>query len=85
MENIELFRNLLSAVLSETNEEVHLKCDITINTNEDVALSDLEKIHISEIWQHPSEGIITILIDGFGECDLDDYEEFIPQIYQKLT
>ena len=75
---------MLSAILMDTSEEMHMKCDICLETSEDCGLSDLEKIHVTEIWQHPTEGIIMLMIEGFGECELDDYAEFIHQIYNEL-
>lgn len=77
-------RNLLSALLMDTSEEQRMKCDICLETSEDCGISDLEKIHVTEIWQHPTEGIIMLMIEGFGECELEDFEECIPQIYKEL-
>ena len=77
-------RNLLSALLMDTSEEQHMKCDIYLETSEDCGLSDLEKNHVTEIWQHPTEGIIMLMIEGFGERELEDFEECIPQIYNEL-
>lgn len=78
-------RDRLSALLMDTSEEQHMKCDIYLETSEDCGLSDLEKIHVTEIWQHPTEGIIMLYVDGVGECELEDYEECIPQIYKELA
>ena len=79
------YRNLLSALLMDTNEEHHMKCDIILQTSEDCGLSELDKIHVTEIWQHPTEGIIMLMIEGFGECELEDFEECISQIYKELA
>lgn len=77
-------RNLLSALLMDTSEEQHMKCDIVLQTSEDCGLSDLDKMHVTEIWQHPTEGIIMLMVEGVGECELEDFEECIPQIYNEL-
>ena len=77
-------RNLLSALLMDTSEEQHMKCDIYLETTEDCGLSELEKMHVTEIWQHPTEGIIMLMVEGVGECELEEYEDFIPQICNKL-
>ena len=68
----------------DTSEEHHMKCDICLETSEDCGLSDLEKMHVTEIWQHPTEGIIMLFVEGVGECELEDFEECIPQIYNEL-
>ena len=77
-------RNLLSALLMDTSEEQHMKCDIVLQTSEDCGLSDLDKMHVTEIWQHPTEGIIMLMVEGVGECELEDFEECSPQIYNEL-
>ena len=77
-------RNLLSALLMDTSEEQHMNCDIVLQTSEDCGLSELEKMHVTEIWQHPTEGIIMLMIEGVGECELEDFGECIPRIYNEL-
>ncbi|MBR0539914.1 MAG: DUF1738 domain-containing protein [Bacteroidales bacterium] len=82
--------NKLSALLMDTNEDIHLKAKkdeiLVLETDEDMGLSDLEKNHLSEVWQHPSEGIITFKMEGSNqEFDLSDYPEFIPQIYNHVA
>ena len=77
-------RNLLSALLMDTSEEKHMKCDIVLQTSEDCGLSELDKMHVTEIWQHQTEGIIMLMVEGVGECELEDFEECIPQIYKEL-
>lgn len=79
----------LSALLMDTNEDVHLKAKeddiLVLETDKDMGLSDLEKNRLSEVWQHPSEGIITFKMEGSNaELDLSDYPEFIPQIYNHV-
>lgn len=75
----------LSALLAETSEDKHLKVDICLETEEDMGLSTLQKLHMSEIWQDEKEGIITFKLDGCDdEFDLSDYEEFVPQVVKYL-
>lgn len=79
----------LSALLMDTNEDKHLKAKeddiLVLETNEDMGLSDLEKNHLSEVWQHPSEGIITFKMEGSNqELDLSEFPEFIPQVYNHV-
>lgn len=75
----------LSALLAETSEDKHLKVDICLETDEDVGLSTLQKLHMVEVWQDEKEGIITFKLDGCDdEFDLSDYEEFIPQVVKYL-
>ena len=75
----------LSSLLSETSEDRHLNVYICLETEEDMGLSTLQKPHMSEIWQHPTEGIITFKLEGCDEeFDLSEYAEFIPQVYEYL-
>ena len=79
--------NELSALLSNTNEGAHLLLidPIPLNTDEDVGMSDPEKPAVKEIWQDNIEGIITFKLYGNdSELDLDDYPEFIDEIYYGL-
>ena len=69
----------------DTSEENHLFVDIPLDTSEDQGLSDLEKPWVKEIWQHPTEGIIMMQLEGCDEPnELEDYEECMPQIYNYL-
>ena len=78
-------RDKLSALLMDTSEESHMNVDIILETSEDQGLSDLEKPCVKEIWQHPTEGIIMIQLEGCSEPnELEDYEECIPQIYEYI-
>ena len=79
----------LSALLMDTSEDIHLRAKeddiLVLETDEDMGLSDLEKNHLAEVWQHPSEGIITFKMEGSNqEYDLSDYPEFIPQVYDHV-
>lgn len=57
----------ISAALANTSEEEHMKVNIIVSTPEDQGLNDNEKPVISEIWQHPTEGIITFKLQGSDE------------------
>ena len=80
----------LSALLMDTNEDIHLKAKkdeiLVLETDEDMGLSDLEKNRLSEVWQHPTEGIITFKMEGSNqEYDLSEYPEFVQQIIQHIN
>ena len=79
----------LSALLMDTSEDIHLKAKeddiLVLETDEDMGLSDLEKNRLSEVWQHPTEGIITFKMGGSNqELDLSEFPEFIPQVYNHV-
>jgi hypothetical protein len=70
---IQQIRSAISWWLMDTNEQVHVHCNITIDGDNPCGLSELEKPSVTEIWQHPTEGIITLKIEGYdGEMDLDE-------------
>jgi antirestriction protein ArdC len=79
----------LSALLMDTSEDIHLKAKeddiLVLETDEDMGLSDLEKNRLTEVWQHPTEGIITFKMGGSNqELDLSEFPEFIPQVYNHV-
>ena len=75
----------ISAALANTSEEEHMKVNIIVSTPEDQGLSDNDKPVITEIWQHPTEGIITFKLQGSDEeFDLSDYPEFFAQVADGL-
>ena len=75
----------ISAALADTSEDKHMKVNIIVSTSEDQGLNDNDKPVISEIWQHPSEGIITFKYQGDDtEYDLSDYPEFFEQVADGL-
>ncbi len=75
----------ISAFLMDTDEDNHFVTNIIIDTPEDLGLSDNEKMIITEIWQHPQEGIITFKIEGCeDEFDLSEYPELLEQIYKTI-
>ena len=76
----------ISAILMDTDEDNHLMVNITVDTSEDLGLSDNEKMTITEVWQHPQEGIITFKIEGCeDEFDLSEYPELFEQIYAAIS
>lgn len=70
--NREETRRLLSAYLAETNEEEHIKIDVSVYEQ---GTSELERIHLVEAWQHPTEGIIVFKTDGGEEVEFDDVDD----------
>lgn len=79
------FRDGISALLMDTCEENPLQVSITLDTDEDMGLSSNDKLCIIELYQHPSEGIIYFKFYGDNNYhELEDYPEFIPQIYNYL-
>ena len=78
--------NGVSALLADTSEENHLNVNIVLNTSEDMGLSENDKNVITEIWQHPVEGIITFKFEGCeDEFDLSDFDkELIEQVFEYL-
>lgn len=75
----------ISTALANTSEENHMKVNIIVSTPEDQGLSDNDKPVITEIWQHPTEGIVTFKYQGDDtEYDLSDYPEFYEQVANGL-
>lgn len=78
-------RDKISAILMDTDEKNHAIVDIVLESSDDAGLSTNDKLCIKEIWQHPTEGIIMVQVEGYSEPqELEEYEEFIPQIYEYL-
>lgn len=83
---IQLFRNKVSALLMDTDEENHLNVYIPLELQENQGLSTNDMLTVEEIWQHPIEGIIMVKIKGVVEPqEIEEYEECIPQIYEYLA
>lgn len=79
------FRDGISALLMDTCEKNPLQVSIILDTDEDMGLSTNDKLHIIELYQHPSEGIIYFKFHGDNNYyELEDYPDFIPQIYDYL-
>lgn len=74
----------ISAMLADTSEEEHMAVDIAIDTDGDN--KSIGVVRIREIWQHPTEGIITYKIEGSDqEFDLaDEDESIVEQVYVGL-
>lgn len=71
----------ISWYLRETDEIVHFEVHIHVDLEESQGLSELEKPEIVEIWQNPTEGIITFKLYGCDEeFDLSEY----PQIWEEV-
>ena len=68
----EYVRRLLSAYLVDTSEEKRFKIDVSIYEQ---GTSELERIHLVEAWQHPTEGIIVFKTDGGEEIEFDDLDD----------
>lgn len=79
------FYNSILALLQNTCEENPLQVYIILDTNEDMGLSSNDKLHIIELYRHPSEGIIYFKFRGDNDYyELKGYPEFISQIYYYL-
>jgi hypothetical protein len=63
-------RNVLSALLADTDEKNPMNVDIILETSEDMGLSTLQKPHVIKVFQDPKEGIMWMLFEG-----ADDYIE----------
>lgn len=71
----------ISWYLRDTSEVLHMGVHINVDFEEPQGLSELEKPEIIEIWQHPTEGIITFKLHGCDEeFDLSEY----PQIWNNV-
>jgi hypothetical protein len=70
----EMIRYYFSRNLMDTSAENQMKVDIVMETDETFGLSTNDMLRIVSIWQHPSEGIITFVLNGGEEIDFDDIE-----------
>lgn len=68
----EILRRHFSALLMNTDNENHLKCDIIINTDDAVGLSTLQMNKVVGAFQDPIEGIIYFYIEGDCIVEFDD-------------
>lgn len=68
----EILRRHFSALLMETDNENHLKCDIIIGENEAMGLSTLQMPRVIGAFQDPKEGIICFYIEGDCIVEFDD-------------
>lgn len=72
----ECIRNYVSRLLMDTSEEKHVKIEACLYEDGAFGLSSSGMPWVTQIWQHPSEGIITTEIDE---------EDFDPSEYGVLT
>lgn len=70
----QMIRFYFSRHLMFTSEDNQMKVDIVLETKETFGLSTNDMLRIISIWQHPSEGIITFVLNGGEEIDFDDIE-----------
>ena len=70
----EMIRFYFSRHLMDTSAENQMKVNIVFETDETFGLSTNNMLRIISVWQHPSEGLITFVLDGGGEIDFDDVE-----------
>ena len=70
----EMIRFYFSRNLMNTSAENQIKVDIVLETDETFGLSTNDMLRIVSIWQHPSEGIITFVLNGGKEIEFDDVD-----------
>jgi hypothetical protein len=70
----EILRRHFSALLMNTDNEHHLKCEIIIGENEAMGLSTLQMPRVIGVFQEPTEGIIWFYIEGDCLVEFDDME-----------
>ena len=70
----QMIRFYFSRHLMFTSAENQMKVDIILETDETFGLSTNDMLRIVSIWQHPSEGIITFVLNGGEEIEFDDIE-----------
>ena len=68
----EMIRLYLSRLLMDTSEDNKLKCEIPLDTHDCCGLSSLQMLWVTAMWQHPTEGWITFLIEDKSERDFDE-------------
>jgi hypothetical protein len=68
----EILRRHFSALLMETDNEKHLKCDIIIGENDAMGLSTLQMPRVVGAFQDEKEGIICFYIEGDCIVEVDD-------------
>lgn len=79
----QMIRFYFSRHLMFTSEDNQMKVDIVLETDDTFGLSTNDMLRIVSIWQHPSEGIITFVLNGGEEIDFDDIE--IPTLIKVMT
>lgn len=66
----QMIRDYFSRLLASTSEDNPLLVNISIEVKDSFGLSSLNLPRLTEMWQHPSEGWITFVIDDV-ETDFD--------------
>ena len=66
----QMMKDRFSRLLSSTSEDNPLLVNISIDVKDSFGLSSLNLPRLTEMWQHPSEGWITFVIDDV-ETDFD--------------
>ena len=70
----EILRRHFSAVLMNTDNDNHLKCNVIIREDEAMGLSTLQMPKVIGVFQDPKEGIIYFYIEGDCIVEFDDME-----------
>lgn len=68
----EILRRHFSALLMNTDNEHHLKCNIIIGEDEAMGLSTSQMPRVIGVFQEPTEGIIWFYIEGDCLVEFDD-------------
>ena len=68
----EILRRHFSALLMNTDNEHHLKCNIIIGEDEAMGLSISQMPRVIGVFQEPTEGIIWFYIEGDCLVEFDD-------------
>ena len=66
----QMIKDYFSRLLASTSEDNPLLVNISIEVKDSFGLSSLNLPRLTEMWQHPSEGTITFVIDDV-ETDFD--------------
>ena len=66
----QMIKDYFSRLLTSTSEDNPLLVNISIEVKDSFGLSSLNLPSLTEMWQHPSEGVITFVIDDV-ETDFD--------------
>ena len=70
----QMIRFYFSRNLMNTSKENKMNVDIIFDDDKTFGLSSNDMHHITSIWQHPSEGYITFVLNGNEEIDFDDID-----------
>lgn len=70
----EMIRFYFSRNLMRTSEDNQMEVDIIIEDDYTFGLSTNDMLRIVSIWQHPTEGFITFVLNGNIEIDFEDIE-----------